>query len=108
MSTQDVFLLRKNKRNNLYIQLIYSCYCVKINLLQKGVGSLQGLGIKTEGNGDLKYHNTVEPVLNSHSKIDKPKVLKTNGCLMQVQSIAECFPWSILQYFCPALSGNWS
>ena len=54
MSTQDVFLLRKNKHNNLNIQLNYGCYFVKINLLQKGVGSLQGLGIKTEGNGDLE------------------------------------------------------
>ena len=27
---------------------------------------------------------------------------------MQVKSIAECFPWSILQYFRPALSDNWS
>ena len=32
----------------------------------------------------------------------------TNGSLMQVKSIAECSPWSILQYFWPALSGNWS
>ena len=28
--------------------------------------------------------------LSSHSKIDKTKVLKTNGSLMQVESIAEC------------------
>ena len=27
---------------------------------------------------------------------------------MQVESIAECSPWSILQYFWPALSANWS
>ena len=33
---------------------------------------------------------TVKPVLNGHSKIDKTKVLKTNGSLMKVQSIAEC------------------
>ena len=31
----------------------------------------------------------------------------TNGSLMQVESIAES-PWSILQYFLPALSENWS
>ena len=74
------------------IQLTFGCYYVKRNLLQKGVGSLQGLGIKTEGSGVLKYNNTVEPVLNSHSKIDKPKVLKTNCSLMHVQSIAECSP----------------
>ena len=28
-----------------------------------------------------------------------------NGSLMKVESIAECSPWSILQYFWPALSG---
>ena len=27
---------------------------------------------------------------------------------MKVTSIAECSPWSILQYFLPALSDNWS
>ena len=32
----------------------------------------------------------------------------TNGSLMKVESIAECSPWSILQYFWPALSDNWS
>ena len=26
---------------------------------------------------------------------------------MKVESIAECFPWSILQYFCPSSSDNW-
>ena len=29
------------------------------------------------------------------------------GSLMKVKSIAECSPWSILQYFWPALSDNW-
>ena len=33
---------------------------------------------------------TVKPVLSGHSKIDKTKVLKTNGSLMKVESIAEC------------------
>ena len=41
----------------------------------------------------------VKPVLSGHSKIDKTKVLMTNGSLMKVESIAECSPWSILQYF---------
>ena len=42
-------------------------------------------------------------------KKDKTKTLKiTNGRLMKVESIAECSPWSILQYFWPALSYNWS
>ena len=34
--------------------------------------------------------NTVKPVLSGHSKLDKTKVLKTNGSLMKVKSIAEC------------------
>ena len=33
---------------------------------------------------------TVKSVLSGHSKIDKTKVLKTNGSLMKVESIAEC------------------
>ena len=31
-----------------------------------------------------------------------------NGSLMKVKFIAECSPWTILQYFWPALSNNWS
>ena len=38
----------------------------------------------------VKIENKVKLVLSSHSKIDKTKVLKTDGCLMQVESIAEC------------------
>ena len=44
-------------------------------------------------------HCTVKPVLSGHSKIDKTKVLKTNGSLMKVKSIAERSAWSILQFF---------
>ena len=32
----------------------------------------------------------------------------TSGSLMKVESIAECSLWSILQYFWPAFSDNWS
>ena len=32
----------------------------------------------------------------------------TKGSLMKVESIAACSPWSILQYFWPALSDYWS
>ena len=50
-------------------------------------------------NGSLmKVESTVKPVLSSHSKKAKIKVLITNGSLMKVESIAECSPWSILQY----------
>ena len=43
-------------------------------------------------------------------KIDKTNILMTNGSLvmlMKVERIAECSPWSCLQYFWPALSDNW-
>ena len=33
---------------------------------------------------------TEKPVLNCHTKIDKTKILMTNGSLMKVQSIGEC------------------
>ena len=33
---------------------------------------------------------TVKPVLSGHSKIDQTNVLKTNGSLIMVESIAEC------------------
>ena len=42
---------------------------------------------------------TVKPVESNHSKIDKTKLLMTNCSLMKVENIAECSPWSILQYF---------
>ena len=38
----------------------------------------------------MPVYSTEKPVLSSHSKIDKTKVLKTNGSLMKVESIAEC------------------
>ena len=46
-------------------------------------------------------------VLRGHLKIDKTKFLMENGTLIKVESIAECSPWSILQYFWPALSDTW-
>ena len=42
-----------------------------------------------------KYSKTC---LKRPLKIDKAKVLMENGSLMKVESIAECSPWSILQY----------
>ena len=47
----------------------------------------------------LDKKNTVKPVLSGHLKIDKTKILMTDTSLMKVQSVAECSPWSILQYF---------
>ena len=49
---------------------------------------------------NTKYEITVKPVLSSHSKIDKTKVLKTNGSLMK--------DGSALFVFRPALSDNQS
>ena len=46
-----------------------------------------------------KNDDTVKPVLSSHSKIDKTKILMANGSLRMVKSIAECSLWHILQYF---------
>ena len=37
---------------------------------------------------------TVKPVSNGHSKIDKAKILMTNGSLMKVINIPECSLWS--------------
>ena len=42
--------------------------------------------------------------VNSQSEKDRELVFKTNYCLMQVKSIAECSNGSILQYFQPSLS----
>ena len=44
--------------------------------------------------------NTVKPVLSGFSKIDKPKDLKTDGRLMQVESIAECLEHSAILLAC--------
>ena len=49
----------------------------------------------------LSVSCTVKPVKNGHSKIDKTKILMTNGSLMKVER-------SILEYFWPVLSNNWS
>ena len=38
----------------------------------------------------LKNKTTVKPVLSSHSKTVKTKILKTHGSLIKVESIAEC------------------
>ena len=56
----------------------------------------------------LILYTTVKPVISGHSKNRQNKDLNDNGSLMKVESITECSPWSILQYFWPALSDNWS
>ena len=47
---------------------------------------------------------TVKPVLSSHSKRHQKLVFKTDYCLMQVKSIAEC-SMSLISLFCLFLSG---
>ena len=47
----------------------------------------------------LFYADTVKVILSGRSKIYKTKVLIEYDSLMKVESIAECSPWSILQYF---------
>ena len=42
------------------------------------------------------YYSTVKPVLSSHSKIDKTKILMTNGSLIKFESIAESSPLGVL------------
>ena len=54
------------------------------------------------------YIHTVKPVSNCHSKVYKTTIVMTNRSFMNVKSITECSPWSILQYLWPALSDNWS
>ena len=39
--------------------------------------------------GCLQLCHTVKSVLSGHSKLDKTKILMTNGSLMKVESIAE-------------------
>ena len=56
----------------------------------------------------FKEHEYSKTCLKHHSKIDKTKIFMTNGNLMKVESIAECFPWSILQYIWSALSDDLS
>ena len=73
-------------------ELINKCI---VTILQT-IGSLLAVQGKVEPS--LKK-NTVKPVVSGHLKIDKTRMLITNGTLMKVKSIAECSPWSILQYF---------
>ena len=44
--------------------------------------------------------NSVKHVLSGHSKLDKTKVLKTNGSLIKVESIAECLEHSAILLTC--------
>ena len=63
----------------------------------------QVVNCSSDGHGKITFHFfqcTVKPVLRGHSKIDKTKVLKTNGSLMKVVSIAECSLHSAMLLTC--------
>ena len=55
---------------------------------------------RTHGRTDARTDNvkTVYPLQTKFAG-GITKILMTNGSLMKVVSIAECSPWSILQYF---------
>ena len=48
--------------------------------------------------------HTIKLVLRGHSKIDKTKILMTNGNLIKVKSIVECSPLKHLLYYWHALN----
>ena len=51
--------------------------------------------------------HTEKPVLKGNSKIDTTTVLKTNGSLIKVESIAECSLGAFCNTFGLALSDKW-
>ena len=63
------------------------------------LGPRDPIEIKPKSNTAYNIVYTIKPILSDHLKIDKTKVLMTNDSLMKVKNIAECSPWSILQYF---------
>ena len=56
-------------------------------------------------NVDFKFNdgNYSKTCVKQPLKIDKTKILMTNGCLMKAESIAECSKGSILQFFGPSI-----
>ena len=74
---------------NLSVQILYSvpCYYTDIDITQPG----SHLFLPWNFTKELwSFFFLVKPALSGHSKIDKTKILKTNGSLMKVESIAEC------------------
>ena len=57
--------------------------------LKMGSWAYDGFQVTLTCNHFVKAY-TAKPVLSGHSKIGKTRVLKTNGSLMKVESIAEC------------------
>ena len=82
-----MFIMREleEERYRMFISVYILCVCAKIN------------------NPFLMYHTELvyysKTCLKRPLKIDNTKVVMENGCLMKVESIAECYNGSILQYF---------
>ena len=83
------------------VALAHVSYACSITLLtQRGVPMCMQIHICIQLDASsIAVLVSVQPVLSDNSKIDKTTILMTNGSLMKVESIAECSPWSILQYF---------
>ena len=82
-------------------------------IVYKGLKGLRAPGCKLKQVGTTTdaWKHIIQSNLyktDTPAKIDKTKILMTHGRLMKVESISECSPWSILQYFQTTLSDNWS
>ena len=79
-----------SNRSNTVAVLILGCFACSVS-----IGKLTFLHVLTQYCCMFCILNTtVKPVLSGHSKIDKIKILMTNGSLMKVKSLAEGSPWS--------------
>ena len=73
-----------------------SFLAVKISHFNKNIYSKSTNATKQKIHVGCQYSKTC---LKQPLKKDKTKILVTNYSLMKVARIAECSPWSILQYF---------
>ena len=83
--------------------IFFSCYFRVLNRINNSRSQ-----IPTTKSRPGMLRTTVKPALSGHSKRRPKLFFKTDCCLMQVKSIAECFKRSILQYFRPSLSYHMS
>ena len=63
---------------------------------------MHGLVLVESGRLKIVYSDlyTVKPVLSGNPKVDKTKILVTNGSLMKVESIAKCFERAFCNTLC--------
>ena len=98
------------------LQLIFDCLLQVSNVLHTGqtynikffsiVIQVMNYGGKSKKNAKFILHSIVYTQVENYSKtcvkhyfiyyskIDKTKILMTNGSLMKVERIAECSPWT--------------